>query len=37
MGRYKRRTLLERYGIDAAMPDVPNAITACDRNVRLKP
>ncbi len=31
VGRYKRRTLIERYG-DAAMPDVLNDITACERN-----
>ena len=35
MGWYKRQTLIERYGIDAAMPDVLNAITACERNKRL--
>ncbi len=34
-GRYKRRTLIERYGHDAAMPDVLNEITACERNHRL--
>ena len=35
MGRYKRRTLVERYGSDAAMPDVLNAVTTCERNQRL--
>ena len=35
VGRYKRRTLIERFGPDAAMPDVLNAITACERNGRL--
>ena len=35
MGRYKRQTLVERYGRDAAMPDVLNEITACGRNARL--
>ncbi len=35
VGRYKRRVLVERYGSAAAMPDVLNAITACERNDRL--
>ncbi len=35
VGRYKRRTLIERYGADSAMPDVLNEITACERNERL--
>ena len=35
LGRYKRRTLIERYGSEAAMPDVLNEITACGRNQRL--
>jgi hypothetical protein len=35
LGRYKRRTLVERYGYDAAMPDVLNEITACERNAEL--
>ena len=35
VGRYKRRTLIERYGADSAMPDVLNEITACERNKRL--
>ena len=35
LGRYKRRTLIERYGHDTAMPDVLNEITACERNHRL--
>lgn len=35
VGRYRRQTLIERYGADAAMPDVLNAITACERNARL--
>jgi hypothetical protein len=35
VGRYKRRTLIERYGHDAAMPDVLNAVAACGRNERL--
>ena len=35
VGRYNRRTLIERYGSDAAMPDVLNEITACGRNQRL--
>ncbi len=35
VGRYKRRVLVERYGSAAAMPDVLNAITACERNHRL--
>ncbi len=35
VGRYKRRTLIERCGRDAAMPDVLNEITACERNHRL--
>jgi hypothetical protein len=34
-GRYQRRTLIERYGRDAAMPDVLSEITACDSNHRL--
>ena len=34
VGRYKRQTLIERYG-DAAMPDVLNEITACEHNQRL--
>jgi hypothetical protein len=33
--RYKRRTLIERYGAESAMPDVLNEITACERNHRL--
>lgn len=35
VGRYKRRTLIERYGTDAAMPDVLDEITVCERNHRL--
>ena len=35
VGRYRRQTLTERYGSDAAMPDVLNEITACERNARL--
>lgn len=35
VGRYKRQTLVERYGRDAAMPDVLNNIAACERNDRL--
>ena len=35
VGCYRRHTLIERYGADAAMPDVLNAITACERNQRL--
>ena len=35
VGRYKRRTLIERYRRDAAMPDVLNEITACESNARL--
>ncbi len=35
VGRYKRRTLIERYGSEAAMPDVLNEITACGHNQRL--
>lgn len=35
VGRYKRRTLIERYGADSAMPDVLNEITACERNAQL--
>jgi hypothetical protein len=35
VGRYKRQTLMARYGRDAAMPDVLNDITACGRNDRL--
>ena len=35
VGRYKRLTLAERYGSDAAMPDVLNKITSCERNHRL--
>ena len=35
VGRYKRRTLIERYGADSAMPDVLNEITACESNQRL--
>ncbi len=35
VGRYRRQTLIERYGHDAAMPDVLNEITACERNARL--
>ena len=35
VGRYKRQTLIERYGSAAAMPDVLNEITACERNHRL--
>ncbi len=35
VGRYKRQTLIERYGQDAAMPDLLNEITACERNERL--
>ncbi len=35
LGRYRRRTLIERYGRDVAMPDVLNKITACGRNHRL--
>ena len=35
MGRYKRRTLIARYGHDAAMPDVLKEITASGRNQRL--
>jgi hypothetical protein len=35
MGRYKRQTLIERYGSGAAMPDVLNEITACERHARL--
>ncbi len=32
---YRRQTLVERYGVDIAMPDVLNDITACERNERL--
>jgi hypothetical protein len=35
VGRYKRQTLIERYGTDTAMPDVLNEITACEQNARL--
>ena len=35
VGRYRRQTLIERYGHDTAMPDVLNAVTACERNARL--
>ena len=35
VGRYHRQTLIDRYGHDAAMPDVLNEITACERNERL--
>ena len=35
VGRYKRRTPVERYGADSAMPDVLNEITACARNAQL--
>ena len=35
VGRYRRQTMIERYGVNAAMPDVLNAITACERNQRL--
>ncbi len=35
VGRYKRLSLIERYGRDAAMSDVLNAITACERNAKL--
>jgi hypothetical protein len=35
VGRYKRQALIERYGRDAAMPDVLNDIAACKRNDRL--
>ena len=35
VGRYKRQTLIERYGQEAAMPDVLNEITACEQNARL--
>ncbi len=35
VGRYKRRSLIERYGADSAMPDVLNAVTGCERNDRL--
>ena len=35
MGRYKRQTLIERYGSGAVMPDVLNEITARERNARL--
>lgn len=35
MGRYRRRTLIERYGHDAAMPDVLNAVADCERNAGL--
>ena len=35
VGRYKRRTLIERYGPNAAMPDVLNAVANCERNARL--
>ncbi len=35
MGWYKRQTLIERYGHDAAMPDVLKEITASGRNQRL--
>lgn len=35
MGRYRRQTLIERYGVDAAMPGVLNGITACERNAKL--
>jgi hypothetical protein len=35
VGRYKRLALVERYGHDAAMPDVLNDIAACGRNDQL--
>ena len=35
VGRYKRQTLVERYGYNAALPDVLNEITACERNAQL--
>ncbi len=35
VGRYKRRTLIERYGAESAMPDVLNEIKAYGRNARL--
>ena len=35
VGRYKRGTLIERYGHASAMPDVLNEITGCKRNARL--
>lgn len=35
MGRYKRQTLIERYGHAVSMPDVLNEITACERNQHL--
>ena len=35
-GRYRRTTLIERYGPDKAMPDILNAITEdCARNAAL--
>jgi len=35
VGRYRRQTLVERYGAGCALPDVLNAIAACERNDRL--
>ena len=35
MGRYKRRTLIERYGTNVAMPDVLNAVADCEKNAGL--
>jgi len=34
LGRYRRTTLVERCGADAAMPDILNDIAACERNDR---
>jgi len=30
-GRYRRDTLIARFGADAALPDVLTALAACDR------
>jgi hypothetical protein len=35
-GRYRRDTLLDKFGPDMAMPDILNSVTEdCDKNARL--
>ena len=35
IGRYRRQTLIDRFGADTPMPDILSDITDCQRNDRL--